>query len=483
MRKLTFNPLIPLGFQYEDDGIETDELFSTISTDSTVPPGRYKLNVSSGSINITLSGATIGSFWIFVDSQHTLVPNFVQINYPSGQFTNEVGTYVSSLTLNRRGGYYVVFMSATNTFDVVRLNPYRNYVEQIGTYPNTTFLQNIYESIFYYGKDYPVAKRQTDVWLKKVTTPVFDSFTGVTTNSFTVNYLAGTFINQDGTSESQLANRYRLELSTSPSMTSPTVATSTSLFYTFTGLTQPTYYVRFRAELFTQQGMYEYSDWSAVQSVNLNSDPILALNPLYYLDGSNLNDRGTAGGTWLTSGTVTIDTNGYNFNSASNAYLYRQLATTFDIGSSNTTPFVLVFWATLGNTSSTTRDIVTLIETLLSTSVPALKLGGNGDTTGIRIERTNPSSTGGSQAIRDNTMKKIVLEWRSGSYSFIVNNGTPVTLSRPTSPFNVNWLVFGAQVNNTNALGFPNNPIIKKIAFWIGTVPTTGQIDSLPLTV
>jgi len=335
---------------------------------------------------------------------------------------------------------------------------------------------NIYRTV-----NYPTIMTSNDLWFKLPAPPTFQSITGLTSSAFTYNYLAGIFTNQDGNPETQLANRYRVQISTNPTMSGAQEYTTTALFYAFTGLTQPTYYVRVRAEVFIDGG-YEFSDWSNTEQVILVSDPYLALNPVMYLDGTSLNDLGSYGGTWIEVG-GTVDFTGAKINLGTGEYLRRTFTPGIQLNNTSTDNYFIVLKLKM-DTGSSSIAFLQLADVVFTSGnffgIATL------NTTDIRVERTG--SYGGTLTnVRiGNEIKVVVRSLGNSAFECWVNptvggetTDTKVTVSKlSTSAIAENISIGGRLAPNQYKAGVV--PYINKFALYRGTLPTYDQIAALP---
>jgi hypothetical protein len=95
-----------------------------ISTTTTLLPGKYKLNASSGSFTIFLdNSANVGGEWVFSDSNQTISPNTITINDITSNFTDENGIYQSGgFIVDSKGASFVLFKSSFVNYDIIPLN-------------------------------------------------------------------------------------------------------------------------------------------------------------------------------------------------------------------------------------------------------------------------------------------------------------------------------------------------------------------------
>jgi hypothetical protein len=356
-------------------------------------------------------------------------------------------------------------------------------VQSGATYPIPTVAQ-LAGSITYIGYNYPLAKRQQDLFFKTLNKVTLEPATNVTANSFTANWLNPQYLGEDSVLYNELVTEYVIERSLNNfSSIAQTVRTS-ALTYTFDSLTTAIQYIRVRAVQEIQQGITDRTENSTTQAIDLTLvvEPVLALAPNMYLTNGVYTDFGSNGGNWTNQGTIDNTGGLFDLNSA-NAVIFKDLASTLNIGSTGTEQFCAVLWINLG-TVSTGIAFLTLIETLLTGSNRLLLEGRS--TENIRLSRVATAS-GDLLGARDGTYKKYVIEWRSGNLSVKVNplvGGTSelsAGVSKFTGAFNVNTISLGANAHTNPQLTVAGNPIISKFAFWRGTIPTHDEIAILPI--
>jgi hypothetical protein len=370
----------------------------------------------------------------------------------------------------------------TSNFDIV--NTDSNTIQQVGaTYPAPTSLQ-LLGSVTYIGYNYPLAKRQQDLFFKTLNKVTLEPATNVTANSFTANWLIPQYLGEDSVLYDDLVTEYVIERSLNNFSSIVQTVRTSALTYTFDSLTTAIQYIRVRAVQEIQQGITDKSENSTTQAIDLTLvvEPILALAPNMYLKNGVYTDFGSNGGNWTNQGTIDNTGGLFDLNSA-NAAIFKDLASTLNIGSTGTEQFCAVLWINLGTVSSATA-FLTLIETLLTDS-SRLSLEAR-NTQDVRLSRVATAS-GNLLGARVGTYKKYVIEWRSGSFSVKVNplvGGTSelsAGISKFTGAFNVNTISLGARAHTNPQSTVEGNPIISKFAFWRGTIPTHDEIAILPI--
>ena len=116
--KLLFNPLLDSGLQYLND----EKKWATVSSNSVLSPGYYRVDVSGSNVSVTLSGG-IGDYWVFTDSIHTINPNEFTIGSGSDTFTDENGVYQAGpFILDTTNTTVLLFKTGANDYDVITIN-------------------------------------------------------------------------------------------------------------------------------------------------------------------------------------------------------------------------------------------------------------------------------------------------------------------------------------------------------------------------
>lgn len=370
----------------------------------------------------------------------------------------------------------------TSNFDIV--NTDSNTIQQVGaTYPAPTSLQ-LLGSVTYIGYNYPLEKRQQDLFFKTLNEVTLEPVTNLTANSFTANWLIPQYLGEDSVLYNELVTEYVIERSLNNFTSIAQTVRTSALTYTFDSLTTAIQYIRVRVIQEIQQGITDKSENSTTQAIDLTLvvEPILALAPDMYLKNGVYTDFGSDGGNWTNQGTIVTTGGLFDLNSA-NAAIFKNLASTLNIGSTGTEQFCAVLWINLETVSSST-SFLTFIETLLTVS-NRLSLEGR-NTQDIRLSRVASAS---SELLntRVGTYRKYVIEWRSGSLEVKVNplvggaSELSSGVSRFTGVFNVNTISLGANAHTNPQTTVLGNPIISKFAFWRGTIPTHDEIAILPI--
>lgn len=356
-----------------------------------------------------------------------------------------------------------------------------------GSYPTPT-PEQLAGSILYIGFDYPVGMAVRDRFQKLISRPIFEPTTNITAISFTANWLTPQYIGEPTELDSaplydELVNYYIIERSEDNFSTIAETRTTLGLSYSFDSVNTVEQYVRVRAVQEIQEGITLKSDFSDSIIVDLTAapTPVLDLSPNLYLAGGTYADQGSEGGTWTSQGTITVDANGYLITSASNAVIYKDLASPLNIGSNGTEDYSLVLWANLP-TNNSSQAFLTMIASIFTDSTRAFWEARSTDS--VRFSRV-ASATSEFASVRLGTLRKYIIERRGGNFLLKIDpeiGGTSAFsagLSRPSGDANMNIIAIGATVSGATPISVGGNPLIEKFAFWRGTIPTHDEIAAL----